>query len=132
MSLTSLSKRFRRNAWSFCVNDRGNVAILFGIAILPIMAAVGSVVDYTHASSVKTAMQSALDSTALMLSRDAAAKDDGQLDVSAKTYFNALFSRPDGKTVTVNATYDASSGSSLTVDATVVMDTHFMKIFGYK
>jgi Flp pilus assembly protein TadG len=116
---------------AFGARQDGNVAVLFGIAILPIMAAVGSAVDYTHASSVKTAMQAALDSTALMLSRDAAAKDDGQLDASAKNYFNALFTRAEGKTVSVNATYDAAGGSSLTVTASVVMDTHFMKIFGY-
>jgi Flp pilus assembly protein TadG len=131
MFVASVFRRLRDRLKAFGVRQDGNVAVLFGIAILPIMAAVGSAVDYTHASSVKTAMQAALDSTALMLSRDAATKDDGQLDTSAKNYFNALFTRSEGKTVSVNATYAAAGGSSLTVTASVVMDTHFMKIFGY-
>jgi Flp pilus assembly protein TadG len=115
----------------FSRNDRGNVAVLFGIAIIPIMAAVGAAVDYTHANSIRTAMQSALDSTALMLSRDAAGKSDPQLDVSAKNYFAALFTRAEGKTVKVDASYGASGESSLSVTATVLMDTMFMRIFGH-
>jgi Flp pilus assembly protein TadG len=133
MRLTSALLNLRAALKIFGARQDGNVAIMFGIAILPIMAAAGSAVDYTHASAVKTAMQSALDSTALMLAKDQTGKNDsGQLNTAAKNYFNALFTRPEGKSVTVNAKYDAATGSSLTVDATVVMDTHFMKIFGYK
>ena len=124
--------RIGRAVKSLQGDNAGNVAVMFGIAILPIMAAIGAAVDYSHASSVKTAMQAALDSTALMLSRDAANKDDGQLDAAAKNYFNALFTRAEGKSVTINATYNASGGRSLTVDASVVMDTDFMKLFGYR
>src|SRR3954464_2967100 len=94
--------RIGRAVKSLQGDNAGNVAVMFGIAILPIMAAIGAAVDYSHASSVKTAMQAALDSTALMLSRDAANKDDGQLDAAAKNYFNALFTRAEGKSVTIN------------------------------
>src|SRR5215210_8693326 len=109
----SILPRLSQTAMSLLSDQRGNVAIMFGIAILPIMAAIGAAVDYSHASSVKTAMQAALDSTALMLSRDAAGKDDGQLDAAAKNYFTALFTRSEGKNVTINATYDATGGRSL-------------------
>src|SRR3954468_23829871 len=111
----SILPRLSQTAMSLLSDQRGNVAIMFGIAILPIMAAVGSAVDYSHANSVRTAMQAALDSTALMLSRDAANKNDSQLDSAAKSYFNALFTRAEGKNVTVNATYDTAGGTSLTV-----------------
>src|SRR3954451_23031687 len=124
--ISSLRSRLK----AFAVRQDGNVAVLFGIAIIPIMACVGAAGDYSHASMVRTSMQAALDSTALMLSRDAATKDDGQLDITAKNYFNALFTKAEGKVVTVNATYDVSGGSSLSVDATVQMDTLFMRIFG--
>jgi Flp pilus assembly protein TadG len=108
------------------------VAVLFGIAFIPIMAAVGSAVDYTHANSVKAAMQSALDATALMLSRDAAQNNDAQLDSLAKTYFSDLFTRKEGKTVTLDASYGGVGESSLTVTATVSVPTNFMQIFGTK
>ena len=50
----------------------GNVAITFGLALIPVFGMVGAAVDYTRANSVKAAMQAALDATALMLSKDAA------------------------------------------------------------
>jgi len=125
-----LSKWLSPYPKSFASNEQGNVVIMFGIAIMAIMAAVGAAVDYSHGNSVKTAMQAALDSTALMLSRDAAATPDAQLDASAKNYFNALFTRGEGKVTNVNASYATTGGRSLTVDATVIMNTDFMKLFG--
>ena len=51
---------------------RGNVAITFGLCLIPIAGMVGAAVDYSRANSVKAAMQAALDASALMLSKDAA------------------------------------------------------------
>ncbi len=53
-------------------------------------------------------MQAALDSTALMLSRDAATLSNADLQTKAKNYFTALFTRPEAKNVTINAVYTAS------------------------
>jgi Flp pilus assembly protein TadG len=130
MSASSRFDNLLARVKTFGARQDGNVAVLFGIAILPIMACVGAAVDYTHASSIKAAMQAALDSTALMLSRDAPNKNEAQLEATAKDYFNALFTRGDGKLVTVDALYDVSGGSSLTMKATVLMDTAFMRLFG--
>lgn len=130
MHLALSLARLRQKITALAACSGGNVAILFGIAILPVMAAVGVAVDYTHANSVRTAMQSALDSTALMLSRDAASQDNVQINTSAVNYFKALFTRGEGKVITVNASYD-TAGSSLTVGAQVVMNTDFMRIFGH-
>ncbi|MDB5625148.1 MAG: hypothetical protein JWR73_950, partial [Tardiphaga sp.] len=44
-----LIKRFGRN-------DRGNIAVIFAIALLPILGFVGVAVDYTRASSARSAM----------------------------------------------------------------------------
>ena len=50
---------------------KGGVAPLLALAIIPIVGAVGAAVDYSRANLVRTAMQNALDSSALMLSKDA-------------------------------------------------------------
>ena len=55
---------------AFRIARAGNVAITFALATLPIVGTVGFAVDYSHANSVKAAMQAALDSTALMLAKD--------------------------------------------------------------
>src|SRR5262245_28488885 len=85
----------------------GGVAPLLGLAIIPIIAAVGAAVDYSRANSLHAAMQSALDATALMLSRDAEGMSADQLGTKANEYFQALFTRPEASNVQV--TYTLSS-----------------------
>lgn len=58
-------KKLCRTLSAFCAARGGNVAITFAIATLPILGFVGAAVDYSRANSVKAAMQTALDSTAL-------------------------------------------------------------------
>ena len=43
----------------FCASTRANTAIIFALSSLPIIAAVGCVVDYSYASMVKTKLQAA-------------------------------------------------------------------------
>ena len=64
-------KKFCRTLAGFRTARGGNVAITFALATLPILGFVGAAVDYSRANSVKAAMQTALDSTALMLSKEA-------------------------------------------------------------
>src|SRR5258707_5355266 len=45
------------------------------LGLVPLVGAVGAAVDYSRANSVRTAMQAALDSTALMLSKDARSEE---------------------------------------------------------
>jgi Flp pilus assembly protein TadG len=114
------------------VRDRaGNVALTFGIATLPILGAIGAAVDFSHANDVKAAMQAALDSTALMLSRDAATLSNNQLQTKAKNYFLAMFVRPEAQNVTVSATYSVSAGSQVIVNGSAKVPTSIMGIVGY-
>ena len=66
-----------RRFWS---NREGNFAMLFAIAIVPIIGAIGVAVDYSLANSYRTDVQKALDTTALALSKmmpaDQAVLDD--------------------------------------------------------
>ena len=69
--MMSLWTKFRSSLRAFRVAQRGNVAITFALASLPVITGVGFAIDYSHANAVKVALQSALDSTALMLSKEA-------------------------------------------------------------
>ncbi len=53
----------------FTSDRKGNIAILFGLAVIPIVGAMGVAVDYSLANAGRTAMQAALDNTALSLSK---------------------------------------------------------------
>lgn len=103
----------------------------FGIATLPIIGAVGAAIDFSHANSVKSAMQAALDSTALMISRDAATTTSTDLQTKASNYFKALFTRPEATNVTVNASYTTAGGAQVVVTSSAKVPTSIMGIVGY-
>jgi len=126
-----LTDSFARRAASFGRDRRGNVAITFAIATLPIVGAVGYAVDYSHANNVKAALQAALDSTALMLARDASSTTNTDLNAKALNYFNALFNRPEAKNVSINATYTTTGGSKIVVNGSATVPTTFLGVIGY-
>ncbi len=85
--------KLRRTLKAFRTARSGNVAITFAFATLPIVGTVGFAVDYSHANSVKVAMQSALNSTALMLSKEAATVSSAQLANRCIDLFQGACSR---------------------------------------
>jgi Flp pilus assembly protein TadG len=126
-----LLENLRRQALQFGADRRGNVAIIFGLAAIPLIGAVGAAVDYSRASSTRAAMQAAVDSTALMLSREAVGSDTVQLKEKADKYFRSLFNRPEGRLVDINPSLTpTASGFSLKVTATGKVDTTFARVIG--
>jgi len=115
----------------FFVARRGNVAITFALATIPLVGFVGAAVDYSQANSVKVELQTALDSTALMLAKEATTDSAGQLQADASKYFNALFNRPEAKNIQISAAYSANGGSSISVNGSVSLPTNFMQLIGY-
>jgi Flp pilus assembly protein TadG len=131
----SITSRVRAAARRFIGAKDGNIAVIFAIAAVPIISFVGAAIDYTRANSARSSMQAALDSTALMLAKDLS---DGtittsQIDAKATAYFTALYTNPDAKSVTVNATYTATSamGSTIMVNGSGSVTTDFMKVAGF-
>jgi len=116
----------------FRAAQRGNVAIAFALAAIPLIGFVGAAVDYSQANSVKTDLQTALDSTALMLAKEAATGATGQqLQTDALNYFKAVFNRPEAKNVQITATYTANGGPSLSVNGSVSLPANFMQLVGF-
>ncbi|MEH2534878.1 Flp pilus assembly protein TadG [Bradyrhizobium sp. AZCC 1588] len=128
-------RRFRTAASRFAGANDGNIAILFGIAVLPIMAFVGAAVDYTRAVSARTSMQAALDSTALMLARDLTEGTISTSEIPAKAdaYFKALYTNPEAKSITISASYTPTSGkgSTILINGSGAVDTTIMRVAGY-
>jgi hypothetical protein len=77
---------------------------------------------------VKTDLQSALDATALMVSKTAATQTSSQLQASALSYFTALFNRPEASTPVIAATYTTSGGSSVTLTGSTSVQPQFIGI----
>jgi len=111
---------------------RGNVAIIFALALIPLLAFVGLAIDYSRANSLKAAMQTALDSTALMISKTAANLSATQIQDTAKSYFLAEFNHPEAKNIQFTASYSTSGGSQVVVTASADMNTDFLSVIGDK
>jgi Flp pilus assembly protein TadG len=132
----SFCNQARRAAARFVAADEGNIAVIFAIALVPILGFIGAAVDYTRANSARSSMQSALDSTALMISKDLSQGSITTSDIAAKAqaYFNALYTNTDAKSVSVSATYTASNGSmgsTVQVSGSGAVTTDFMKVAGF-
>jgi Flp pilus assembly protein TadG len=138
--LRALIRRFRSNT-------RGNVAVISALACLPMVAAVGCVIDYTSASMIKTKLQAAADAASL-----AAVSANSSVIASAKTmsgsgavsggstyatsFFNAnLSTSPENKGYTsLSPTATVTKSGQIitsTVSFTANVPTYFMQVLGY-
>lgn len=109
----------------------GNVAVMFALVLVPVLAATGVAIDFSRANAVKANLQAALDATALMLSKEAVTDSADELQAHALAYFKAMYNGPSTTNVAINANYNASAGSSLTVNGSVSVPTDFMGLFGF-
>jgi uncharacterized protein YegL len=89
---------------------------------------VGAAVDYSSATSARTAMQMVIDATVLGLAKDMSNGVQMDLQQSAKNQFVALFNRPDVLNIQITAVPD---GNSLVVAGTGQVKTHFTRILGF-
>src|SRR5262245_13311234 len=116
---------------AFAGNCHGGVAPMLGLVALPLFGFVGAAVDYSRAASARTAMQAALDASALMLSRDVQ-NTTGDVAQKARDYFNTMFTRPEPYNVNVTTVVTESQPGSFSVTMTgsADVDTIFSRLLG--
>lgn len=137
MSIISLAAQLTRATRRFPQATGGNIAVIFALALVPLLGFIGMAVDYSRANNARTSLQNALDSAALMLSRDlgVGAITPDQVSSKAQTYFNSLYTNKESGAVTVTATYtakDSSGSSTIAMSGQGSVPTQFMKILGFK
>jgi Flp pilus assembly protein TadG len=132
MAISTVLAKLQSCLHAFRRSERGNVMITFALATIPVIGLVGAAVDYSRGNSAKAALQAAVDSTALMLSKDAQTLNATQLQTKANAYFNALFNRPEVTNIVLTPTfYNVTAGDfKLTVAATGKVPTSFTKVVG--
>jgi Flp pilus assembly protein TadG len=115
----------------FFEDRRASVVPFFALSFIPLLGLVGAAVDYSRAAAVRTAIQSAADSTALALSKTVVGMDSAQVQASASTFFTAVFSQSNAQNVTVAANYSGANGSTLVVTGSATVKTLFMGVMGF-
>jgi Flp pilus assembly protein TadG len=135
MFATSFFSRIKTAAGHFASANRGNVAMIFAVAAVPLLSFVGAAIDYSRANAARSSMQAALDSTALMVAKDLTNGNitTSQISATAQAYFTALYNNKDAKSVAISATYTAngSTGSTIQVNGSGNVTTDFMQLAGF-
>jgi Flp pilus assembly protein TadG len=131
----SMIHPIREAAKRFVGANKGNVAVIFTIAAIPVISFVGAAIDYSRANAARSAMQSAMDSTALMLSKDLSSNkiNASQIQATAQNYFNALYTNKDATITNISATYTANNGklgNTIALTANGTINTDFMRVLG--
>jgi len=115
----------------FRAANGANVTMTFALATLPLFGLAGAAIDYSHANSVKVALQASLDSAAMMVSKEVATLPEGQIQPKADAYFKALFTRTDATSAPITVNYTTAGGSQVVLNATASIKTNFMGILGF-
>lgn len=103
--------------------------MVFAVAAIPIVLAAGGLVDFSRMYLLKTAMQDALDGTAIMLSKSASSMSSSQIEASANDLFHVNFKGSVVEKVALSPTYRPSD-PSVTVTGTATLKTNFLGLIG--
>ncbi len=126
--LDRLSRLIRRKTSRFASDREGSVMPVFTLALVPVLAMVGSAVDYSRASNMRFGLQSALDVAILAGARDGTSNWQG---VALDTFNNNLpaYAVSVLSNLAPSFTSDGGSGNYTgTVSASV--RTNFMGVMG--
>ncbi len=110
-------------------NDRGNVAIVFALALVPLLLAIGCAIDYSRAMNAQATLQNAADAAVLA----AGASDKiSNTDVTALVNQYLAGNKFDLKLKAVNAVSITPSGTAgISLHLAGEVSTTFMSLAGY-
>jgi Flp pilus assembly protein TadG len=116
----------------FLKNGEGGAAPFLALSLIPLMGFTGAAVDYARANATKVALQAALDSTGLILSKRAEAMQAGDLSAAATEIFKAQFNRPDAQNITITQQFAPAQQGSFTLKLTgsATIPTRFATLIG--
>ena len=146
-ALLGRAARLRTSALiaGFRSNRRGNVAIIFAVSALPIISAVGCVIDYSMATMIRTKLQAGADAASLaavsvnspIISTAQNMTGNGNVtggSTFAANFFNADLAAVSGYSNLSSTATVAKTG--MVINATITFSaqvpTFFMGVLGYK
>jgi Flp pilus assembly protein TadG len=114
-----------KNFWR---SKRGNVAIIFGLSLVPITVAAGAGLDLARATMVRERMTQALDAAGLAVGgASGTGLSQSQLQTLAQQYFNANYKEDKslGTPASISVTI---SGKTATLSSSVAMPTVLVRL----
>ena len=115
----------------FFADQRGGVAPIFALGLIPMIGLAGASIDYSRANAARSAMQASLDAATLMIAKDALRIPTDQVSGRATDLFKAAFSRDEVQSLQVNASVSSGmGGTTVTASAGGTVATTFMNVLG--
>ena len=122
----SVIKNFLHIIISFLeIDDRGNIAIIFALAFIPVVMGAGAAIDFGRAYLVKDRLSHALDAAALAVG---SSDPNGDLDAVLNHYFAANYNA-DEVGIAATPTMTISADGKITLSVTANLKTTFLTFF---
>ncbi|MGJ4891652.1 TadE/TadG family type IV pilus assembly protein [Bradyrhizobium sp. HKCCYLR20261] len=125
--------RYLRLLSRFSRDRNGNIAIIFALALLPILTFVGSAIDYSMAVRAKAKLSASIDAAMLAATGYTAMRGTtADAKTAATNMFNGQMAAHNLKSDSLNITVtDSVSARTVTGTGSVVVKTAFMYMFGF-
>lgn len=117
----SILSKFRSDA-------SGNIMVMFGLSVLPVIVGMGLAVDYSRASSARVSMQAAVDSAAIAAARRSGDLSEEDLKLYAFNFFKENFNDPN---VTIDNFEVGRVGKAIVASGKGTMPSTLMALAGY-
>ncbi len=111
----------------FLQDKRANIAMMFGLVSIPLIAATGAAIDYSHAYEQRMVVQDALDAAALAANKLIGFTDEDAIYAEALAFFDANTDLQINSSVTLHMEID---GGSVHLWTTLDVPTYFLGIVG--
>lgn len=111
----------------FLKDRRGNIAMMFGLVSIPLIAATGAAIDYSHAYEQRQVVQDALDAAALAANKLIGMATEDEIFAEAQSFFLANTDEQINNSVTLHMQID---GGSVHLWTTLNVPTYFLGIVG--
>lgn len=118
----------------FASDRRGNIAVIFALALVPLLSFVGAAIDYSMAARAKAKLTSALDTAVLVATaKSEITKSTSTAQSDALNTFTGQMSALGMSSSSVNINVvDSVTTRTASGTATATVTTYFMGIIGYK
>jgi Flp pilus assembly protein TadG len=121
--------RLRKTAAGALRDRSGSVATIFAVAMVPVTIAAGIGIDLARASGSRTALQDAIDATALAVAHMPANTPQATVEAKARTWLNANLNNPALSTVNLSV---ALTSGQVVLTATSSVPTTLTAIAGFR
>jgi Flp pilus assembly protein TadG len=126
----SILKKWTNRLKHFVHEERGVVAIIFGLAMIPIAGMVGASLDYSRAASVRGQLQDAVDGAILTAAHNTNVSDE-QLEAAVRTQIETMLGGAHGSHgLTLNIVRDPDDDTMMEISANIMVDTTILEILG--